>query len=137
MSSKLYVGNLSYSTSEDTLRDVFSGNGRTVVSAVVVTDRDTGRSKGFGFVEMASEDEARSAMDELNGAEIDGRSIRVNEAHEKPEGGRSGGPRAPRGPRFGGGAYEGGGRSGGGGGRGGRSSYGDNGGGGRGGRSRY
>jgi RNA recognition motif-containing protein len=135
MSSKLYVGNLSYSTTEDTLRDVFSGNGRTVVSVSIVTDRDTGRSKGFGFVEMGSDDEARAGMDELNGAEIDGRSIRVNEAHEKPEG--RGGPRAPRGPRFGGGGgYEGGGRSGGG--RGGRSSsYEGGGGGGRGGRSRY
>lgn len=79
MSKKLYVGGLSYDTSEDTLRDFFAQAG-TVESAVVITDRMSGRSKGFGFVEMATEEEAQKAIAELNGKELDGRTLTVNEA---------------------------------------------------------
>lgn len=84
---KLYVGNLSYSTNDSTLNDLFSPYGQ-VESARVITDRDSGTSKGFGFVEMSNAD-AQKAMGALNGREIDGRSIRVNEA--KPQENRGGG----------------------------------------------
>lgn len=79
MNKKLYVGSLSYNTTEDTLKDAFSQAG-TVESAVVITDKMSGRSKGFGFVEMASEKEAQAAIDMWNGKELDGRTINVNEA---------------------------------------------------------
>lgn len=79
MSSKLYVGNLSYSTTENGLKDLFAQAG-TVNSASIITDRRTGRSKGFGFVEMSSPEEAQKAIDTLNGKELDGRNIRVDEA---------------------------------------------------------
>ncbi|HEX6240932.1 MAG TPA: RNA-binding protein [Polyangiales bacterium] len=101
--NRLYVGNLSFNTSEETLRDAFSQFGETT-EVKLVTDRETGRPRGFGFVSMANADDARRAIAELNGAMLDGRSLRVNEAEERNAGGRSGG---------GGG---GGGRSGGGGG---------------------
>jgi len=84
---KLYVGNLSYSTNDSTLNELFSPFGQ-VESARVITDRDSGTSKGFGFVEMSNAD-AQKAMGALNGREIDGRSIRVNEA--KPQESRGGG----------------------------------------------
>ena len=90
MGKKLYVGNLSYSSDRQSLEQCFSAHG-TVESATVITDRETGRSKGFGFVEMSSEDEAQAAIDNLDGYELDGRTIRVNEAK----------PREPR--SFGGG----------------------------------
>lgn len=90
MAKKLYVGNLSYNSTEEGLRDLFSNYG-TVVSAKIVFDRDTGNSKGFGFVEMGSEDEASAAIDGTNGQELDGRQIRVNEAMDKPR--RDAGPR--------------------------------------------
>lgn len=79
MASKLYVGNLNYQTQEYDLRELFAQHG-DVVSANVVIDRDTGRSRGFGFVEMATEDEARSAENALNGQDFDGRQLKVNEA---------------------------------------------------------
>ena len=79
MSSKLYVGNLSYSTTENGLKDLFAQAG-TVNSASIITDRRTGRSKGFGFVEMSSPEEAQKAIETLNGKELDGRNIRVDEA---------------------------------------------------------
>ena len=82
MSKKLYVGGLSYSTTEDDLQNLFVDQG-TVLSAVVITDRDSGRSKGFGFVEMSSEQEASNAIDQLNGKNVDGRNIMVNEAKER------------------------------------------------------
>ena len=87
-SKKLYVGGLPYSVTEDQLRDIFVEHG-TVESATVITDRMTGRSKGFGFVEMSSQEEAQAAMDKLNGTDLEGRNITVNEA--KPRQPRSGG----------------------------------------------
>lgn len=88
MGRKLYVGNLPYSTTEQDLHDTFSQSG-TVDSANVIIDRDSGRSKGFGFVEMSSDSEAQKAIQELNGSTVDGRQIKVNEA--KPRQPRSGG----------------------------------------------
>jgi RNA recognition motif-containing protein len=83
MGKKLYVGNLNYNTYEGALRDAFQQYGN-VVSAKIITDRDTGNSKGFGFVEMGSDDEARAAINGMNGVELDGRQLRVNEAMDKP-----------------------------------------------------
>lgn len=113
MGKKLYVGNLSYGISDSTLQQLFSQHG-TVQSAQVIIDRDTGRSKGFGFVEMGSDAEAQAAITALNGAEVEGRTLTVNEARPKPEGGGGGG--GGRGGRGG----PGGGRGGHGGGGGGR-----------------
>ncbi len=79
MAKKLYVGGLSYDTKEKTLQDLFSEAG-TVVSSAVITDRATGRSKGFGFVEMSTEAEAQKAISMFNGKEVDGRNLTVNEA---------------------------------------------------------
>src|SRR6476619_5774315 len=113
MGSKLYVGNLSYNTTSSELEQLFGQHG-TVQSAEVIQDRDTGRSKGFGFVQMGSDSEAQSAISALNGQEQDGRALTVNEAKPKENraGGGGGGSR-------GGAGYGGGGRSSGGGGRGG------------------
>jgi RNA recognition motif-containing protein len=83
MGKKLYVGNLSYNTYEDNLRTLFQSYG-TVVSAKIITDRDSGTSKGFGFVEMGTDDEARAAIAGANGQDLDGRQIKVNEAMDKP-----------------------------------------------------
>ena len=88
MNNKLYVGGLPYSTTEDALEQLFSEHG-TVESAKVITDRDTGRSRGFGFVEMESAGEAQKAISALNGTDLDGRTLTVNEA--KPRENRSGG----------------------------------------------
>ena len=88
MGRKLYVGNLPHSANQQTLQDTFSQCG-TVDWVNVITDRDTGQSKGFGFVEMSSEGEAQKAIQELNGSSLDGREITVNEA--KPQQKRSGG----------------------------------------------
>ncbi len=85
----IYVGNLEYKISDNDLREIFEEFGE-VVSAKVITDRETGRSKGFGFVEMADEDDANNAIEELDGAELDGRTIKVNKARPKPEGNRGG-----------------------------------------------
>ena len=86
MGRKLYVGNLPYSATEDSLREAFAASG-TVDSVTLITDRDTGHSKGFGFVEMASDGEAQRAMQALNGTTLDGRQIKVNEAKPKGSGG--------------------------------------------------
>ena len=110
MSSRLYVGNLSYETDTETLRQSFATVGE-VTDAHVVTDRETGRSRGFGFITMATPDLAKKAIETMNGAMVGGRAVRVNEAEEKPRGGGGGGG-------FGGGGG-GGGRGGGGGGGGG------------------
>ncbi len=132
---KLYVGNLSFNVNEDELTELFSQAG-SVQSASIVTDRDTGRSRGFGFVEMGSKEEGEAAIAQLNGTDLDGRNLTVNEARPKESrggfggggGGGRGGGGGGRGGGFGGG---GGGRGGGGGGRGG---FGGGGGGDRGGR---
>ena len=101
MAKNLYVGNLSYNTNQEQLQEMFEAYGE-VVSANVITDRETGRSRGFGFVEMANEDEANAAINALNGQEVDGRSLTVNEARPRaPRGGDRGG----RGGRRGGGGY--------------------------------
>lgn len=106
MGNKLYVGNLPFSATEASLTDMFSKVG-SVDSVNLITDRDTGRSKGFGFVEMSSDEEAKKAIAELNGKELDGRALTVNEARPKEP--RSGG----FGGGGGGGGRRGGGRSGG------------------------
>jgi RNA recognition motif-containing protein len=115
MGKKLYVGNLPYGVSDSDLQRMFEPHG-TVQSAQVIMDRDTGRSKGFGFVEMGSDSEAQTAIQALNGHEVDGRALTVNEARPKPEGGGGGGGRGG----YGGGRGGGRGGYGGGGGRGGR-----------------
>jgi len=91
MNQKLYVGNLSYDVTADDLQNLFAEHG-TVTSATVISDRTTGRSKGFGFVEMSSPDEAEAAMNALNGQQFQGRALNVNEAKPKPSfGGDRGG----------------------------------------------
>ena len=115
MGNKLYVGNLPYSFRDEDLQQHFGEHG-TVTSAKVMMDRDTGRSKGFGFVEMGDDAQAQTAINAMNGQQFDGRALTVNEAK----------PMEARPPRSGGGGYgggAGGGRSGGGGYGGGRSSY--------------
>lgn len=109
MGKKIYVGNLTYNIGKNELEQMFAAHG-TVVSAQVITDRESGRSKGFGFVEMGTEQEAQAAIAALNGKSVEGRNLTVNEA--RPQEGRSGGG-------FGGGR-----RGGGGGGRGGRGGFG-------------
>jgi len=91
MGKRLYVGNLSYSTTEAELRDTFASTGHDVAEVKVVLDRDTGRPRGFAFVEMATDDGARSAMETLNGKELQGRTIAVSEARERTGGGGGGG----------------------------------------------
>ena len=90
MGKKLYVGNLTYGVTDSDLEKMFAAHG-TVESAQVIMDRDTGRSKGFGFVEMGSAQEAQAAITALNGKEVDGRALTVNEAKPRTEGGRGGG----------------------------------------------
>lgn len=126
MGNKLYVGNLAYSVRDDSLQQAFSQFG-TVTSAKVMMDRETGRSKGFGFVEMGSDAEAQAAINGMNGQALEGRAVVVNEARPREDrpGGFGGG-----GGRSGGGGYGGGGGGyGGGGGGGGRGGYGGGGGG--------
>src|SRR5947199_3532693 len=120
MGKKLYVGNLPYGVSDSDLQQMFEAHG-TVQSAQVIMDRDTGRSKGFGFVEMGSDAEAQAAITAMNGNEIDGRALTVNEARPKEGGGGGGGGGRGGGGRggYGGGGGGGGGRGGYGGGRGG------------------
>ena len=103
MGTKLYVGNLSYDINKNDLEQMFAAHG-TVTSAQVITDRETQRSKGFGFVEMGSEQEAQAAISALNGKSIDGRALTVNEARpQEPRSGGGGFGGARRGPGGGGG----------------------------------
>ncbi len=103
MSNKLFVGNLNYRTTDETLYDAFSAIGN-VESATVITDRETGRSRGFGFVEMASDADAQAAIQQLDNTDLDGRTIRVAEANPRPDrgggygarGGSGGGSDRPR-----------------------------------------
>jgi RNA recognition motif-containing protein len=116
MSTKLYVGNLSFQTTSEELQEMFAQAG-TVKSASVVEDRETGRSRGFGFVEMSSDAEAAAAIDQFNGKEIGGRALKVNEAKPRESRGGGGGGRGfGGGGNRGGGGYRGGNHGGGGGG---------------------
>ncbi len=101
MGTRLYIGNLSWDTTEDTLMAALTENGRTVKEVHIVTDRDTGRPRGFAFAEFNNQADAQSAIADLNGKDLDGRQLRVNEAEERKP--RSGGGR---------GGYGGGGRGG-------------------------
>lgn len=145
MGTKLYVGNLNYRTTEQDLRAFFETDGRQVKEVSIVTDRETGRPRGFAFVRMATDQDAASAISGLNGRDLDGRPLRINEAQERPAGGPrfgggggagGGGGGAGGGGRSFGGGGGGGGGYGGGGGGGGRG-YGGGGGGGGGGRGGY
>ncbi|HEV7300051.1 MAG TPA: RNA-binding protein [Tepidisphaeraceae bacterium] len=141
MGKKLYVGNLAYGVDSSELEQIFGAHG-TVTSAQIINDRDTGRSKGFGFVEMSNDDEAQAAIAALNGQQHNGRALTVNEARPREErgGGFGGGGGGGRGGFGGGGGGGGrGGFGGGGGGGGGRGGFGGGGGGrsGGGGRDRY
>ena len=140
MGTRLYVGNLSFQTTEASLRAALENGGRQVREIAMITDRETGRPKGFAFVTMGTEADAKAAISELDGQQLDGRPLRVNEAEERPARGGGGGGGGGRsfGGGGGGGGYGGGGGGGrggygGGGGGGGRGGYGG-GGGGRGGR---
>ena len=101
MGTKIFVGNLSYQATEQDLQDLFAADGRQVDRVSIVTDRETGRSRGFAFVEMANAADAEAAMSALDGRDLHGRALRVNEAHDKPRRDRGG---------FGGGGGGGGGR---------------------------
>jgi len=87
MGNRLYVGNLPFSADESAVRSLFEQNERTVTEVKLITDRDTGRPRGFGFVEMGNNDDANKAIQELNGHELDGRALTVNEARERTGGG--------------------------------------------------
>ena len=113
MEKRLYVGNLPFDTSEDQLHELFSAHGQ-IVSAKLITDMETGRSRGFGFVEMSSKTEGEAAISALNGKEVDGRELKVNEAKPREDRGFGGGGGGGRGGnRGGGGGYGGGNRGGG------------------------
>jgi len=114
MGNRIYVGNLSFNTNQDSLRDAFSEFGE-ITDVHVVSDRETGQSRGFGFVTMGSNDSAARAIESMNGAMLDGRPLRVNEAEERQNRGGGGGGGGGGGRRGGGGG--GGFRNGGGGGR--------------------
>jgi RNA recognition motif-containing protein len=126
MSMKLYVGNLAFQTSASDLQELFAQAG-TVESASIIEDRNTGRSRGFGFVEMASKEEGEAAISQLNGKEFNGRNLTVNEARPRDERGNRGGGGGGRGFGGGGGGRGGygGNRGGGGGNRGGGGGYGN------------
>ena len=110
MGKRLYVGNLSYDATDDSIRAAFSASG-TVADVHVMTDRDTGRPRGFGFVEMGSDAEAQAAIEAMDGADLDGRAIKVSEAKERqPRGGGGRGGGGGGGGGYGGGGGGGGGR---------------------------
>jgi RNA recognition motif-containing protein len=120
MGSKLFVGNLSYNTTEADLRAAFSADGRQVKEVAIITDRMTGQPRGFAFVQMGSNEDAAAAIQALDGTQLDGRALRVNEAQERQGGARTGGGGGGGGSR---GGYGGGGGGRGGGGRGGQDRY--------------
>jgi cold-inducible RNA-binding protein len=97
MGTRLYVGNLPFTAGEDDIRTLFSQKGRSVTDVKLITDRDTGRPRGFGFVEMASSEDADGAIRDLNGTEFQGRALTVNEARERERGGGGGGGGGGRG----------------------------------------
>jgi RNA recognition motif-containing protein len=97
MGTRLYVGNLPFSVEESQLRSLFEQNDRTVTEVKLITDRDTGRPRGFGFVEMGNSEDADKAIQELNGYDLDGRELKVNEARERTRDGGGGGRRGFRG----------------------------------------
>jgi cold-inducible RNA-binding protein len=104
MGKRLYVGNLSFATTETDLREAFAATGHEVAEAKIVLDRDTGRPRGFAFVEMTTDEGAQHAIAELNGKDLQGRTIAVSEARERTGGGGGGGGgRSDRGGGFGGG----------------------------------
>jgi RNA recognition motif-containing protein len=109
MGNRLYVGNLSFSTSSDTLRDAFAQYGE-VTDVHLVTDRMSGQPRGFGFVTMGTSEAAQAAISAMNGADLDGRALRVNEAEERQGGGGRGGGGFGGGGRGGGGGFGGGGK---------------------------
>ena len=113
MSKKLFVGGLSWNTDDNGLRMAFEQHGE-VTEAKVITDRDTGRSRGFGFVTFSDDTAADNAVEQMNGSELDGRALNVNEAHERSRGGGGGGGGGGRRGGGGGGGYGGGGGGGGG-----------------------
>jgi cold-inducible RNA-binding protein len=108
MSMKLYVGNLSFSTSSEDLQQLFAQAG-TVETATVIEDRETGRSRGFGFVEMANKEEGQKAIEQFNGTDLNGRNLTVNEARPREDRGNRGGGRGYGGNRGGGRNFGGGG----------------------------
>ena len=91
MGNRLYVGNLPFSADENAVRELFAQDGREVTEVKLITDRDTGRARGFGFVEMANSEQADAAIAALNGTSMDGRDLTVNEAKERTSGGGGGG----------------------------------------------
>lgn len=93
MGTKIFVGNISFDSSEQDLRDLFAADDRQVTSVSVIMDRETGRPRGFAFVEMGNTDDMNAAIKALDGADLHGRPLRVNEAHDKPKGGGGGGGR--------------------------------------------
>ncbi len=97
MATKLYVGNLSFGTTEETLRNLFEADGRRVEEVSLVTDRETGRPKGFAFVQMATPEDAKAAIAALNGREVDGRQLKVSEARERTDRGGGGSRSGPGG----------------------------------------
>jgi cold-inducible RNA-binding protein len=103
MGNRLYVGNLPFSADENMVRELFAQNERNVVEVKIITDRDTGRPRGFGFVEMGSQADAEGAISDLNGYSMDGRPLTVNEARERSQGGGRGGGRGGGGGGGGGG----------------------------------
>ena len=109
MGSRLYVGNISYQTTEVTLRDLVSQGGKKVDEVAIIMDRETGRSRGFAFVTMATAEDAQKAIQELDGQMVDGRTLRINEARERQPrtGGGGGPPRFDRGAPGGGGGFGG------------------------------
>ncbi len=90
MGTRLYVGNLNFTTTEDSLRAAFASNGRVVRDVSIPSDRESGRPRGFAFVEMGSDGEAKAAIADMDGKDLDGRAIKVNEARERPSGGGGG-----------------------------------------------